>query len=159
MLKKLFGLALALLATLAVSAQVRVGEGQLSGSFESNSIYYQDDSAEGSVSMKGYVVGNIASKGMDPHRVHLESYWRAAKVPDTYHSIFEVEILDDGTGRFLGLRLCLCCCCCFHRPYLCPLFCAEKTISWDKTRCRFKLFTPYPEAMYLSMVRDALHCA
>ena len=41
MLKKLFGLALALLATLAVSAQVRVGEGQLSGSFESNSIYYQ----------------------------------------------------------------------------------------------------------------------
>ena len=42
MLKKLFGLALALLATLAVSAQVRVGEGQLSGSFESNSIYYQD---------------------------------------------------------------------------------------------------------------------
>ena len=34
MLKKLFGLALALLATLAVSAQVRVGEGQLSGSFE-----------------------------------------------------------------------------------------------------------------------------
>ena len=47
MLKKLFGLALALLATLAVSAQVRVGEGQLSGSFESNSIYYQDDSGLG----------------------------------------------------------------------------------------------------------------
>jgi hypothetical protein len=47
--------------------------------------------------MKGYVVGNVASKGMDPHRVHLESFWRAAKVPDSYHSIFEVEILDDGT--------------------------------------------------------------
>lgn len=45
--EKLFGLALALLATLAVSAQVRVGEGQLSGSFESNSIYYQDDSGLG----------------------------------------------------------------------------------------------------------------
>lgn len=59
--------------------------------------------------MKGYVVGNIASKGMDPHRVHLESYWRAAKVPDTYHSIFEAEILDDGTGRFLALTLCFCC--------------------------------------------------
>ena len=49
MLKKLFGLALALLATLAVSAQVRVGEGQLSGSFESNSIYYQDDSGLGRI--------------------------------------------------------------------------------------------------------------
>jgi hypothetical protein len=59
-------------------------------------LYYQDDSTEGSVSMKGYVVGNVASKEMDPHRVHLESFWRAAKVPDTYHSIFEVEILDDG---------------------------------------------------------------
>jgi hypothetical protein len=28
----------------------------------------------------------------------------------------------------------------------------EKTITWDKTRCRFKLFTPYPEDMYLSLV-------
>lgn len=47
--------------------------------------------------MKGYVVGNIADKETDPHRAYLQSVWRAAQVPDTYHSIFEVEILDDGT--------------------------------------------------------------
>lgn len=65
--------------------------------------------------MKGYVVGNIGDKEMDSRRAYLQSVWRAAQVPNTYHSIFEVEILDDGTGEpcnlgvmpFLTVGLCL----------------------------------------------------
>ncbi|MDE6861223.1 MAG: hypothetical protein K2J31_00545, partial [Alistipes sp.] len=46
-MKRIILSAIAAVATLSVSAQIRLGEGQLSGSFETNSIYYVDDKGLG----------------------------------------------------------------------------------------------------------------
>lgn len=139
--EKLFGLALALLATLAVSAQVRVGEGQLSGSFESNSIYYQDDSGLGAAGtapddrfgsnnyMKlDYMNGRFsAGLQIDAYLPALQGY-EIGQQPGAYHFYLSSKYIqwqDHNYSVRVGDI--------FDQFGSGLIFVRSKTVSWDST--------------------------